>query len=77
MRDKVISLVSEQSGCSVEKINEDKSFEDDLGMDELDMIELVMYVEEEFQKEISDEEQSKLITVGDLIQLVEEKSKED
>ena len=77
MRDKVLEMIADQAGARVERIKDESNFEDDLGMDQLDMIELVVYLEEEFSFEITEDEQSKLFTVKDLVDLVETKTSEE
>ena len=56
------------------KANEMSNFIDDLGADSLDTVELVMAFEEEFGSEISDTEAEKILTVGDAIKFIENKS---
>ncbi len=58
-----------------EEFQPETKFVDDLGADSLDMVELAAAVEDEFGFEISDEEARKLVTVGDLIELVIKKIK--
>ncbi len=55
------------------RLARDLKFVDDLGADSLDLVELVMAVEDEFGFEIPDEEAEKLVTVGDLMELVTKK----
>ncbi len=52
----------------------DASLIDDLGADSLTIVELVMTMEEEFEIEVDDEEVEKLVTVGDVINFIKEKS---
>jgi acyl carrier protein len=54
-----------------EKILPDSKLKDDLGIDSLDAIEIIMYVEDEFGIEIPDEEAEHMITVGDIVAYVE------
>ena len=56
------------------KVTEEANFIDDLGADSLDTVELVMAFEEEFGSEISDSEAEKILTVGDAIKFIENKS---
>ncbi|GAB4355813.1 MAG: acyl carrier protein [Cyanophyceae cyanobacterium] len=62
--EKVRSIVSEQLGVDAEEVKPEASFTDDLGADSLDIVELVMALEEEFDIEIPDEEAEKIATVG-------------
>lgn len=59
----VKSIVAEQLGVAVEEVKNESSFNDDLGADSLDVVELVMALEEAFGCEIPDEEAEKLTTV--------------
>ena len=56
-----------------EKITENSSFTEDLGADSLDVVELVMALEEEFDIEISDNDSEKLDTFGDVIKFLTSK----
>jgi acyl carrier protein len=56
-----------------EKITENSSFTEDLGADSLDVVELVMALEEEFDIEISDNDSEKLNTFGDVIKFLTSK----
>lgn len=66
-------LVAEQLGVEEERIVPEASFIDDLEADSLDLVELIMSLEEEFNIEISDEEAEKLTTVGQAEQFVQER----
>lgn len=63
IQQKVISIVAEQLGVQEADIKPESSFEDDLGADSLDVVELVMALEEAFGCEIPDEEAEKIRTV--------------
>ena len=63
---KVIDIIVEQLGVDPEKVKAEASFIDDLGADSLDIVELVMAMEEEFDLEIPDEDAEKLKTVNDV-----------
>ena len=67
---RVILIISEQLGHSKGDILRDKRLDEDLGADSLDLIELVMATEDEFEFEISDEDAEKIRTVGDAIDYV-------
>lgn len=72
--EKVKSIIAEQLGVKPEEVVPEASFIDDLGADSLDTVELVMALEEEFGTEIPDEDAEKILTVGDAIKYIEEKS---
>ncbi len=66
MFDKIKEIVVDQLGVEEEDVKMDASFIDDLGADSLDIVELIMALEEEFDLEIPDEEAEKIVTVGDV-----------
>jgi len=68
---RVKEIVCEQLGVSDEEVNPEASFIEDLGADSLDIVELVMALEEEYEMEISDEDAEKIRTVKDVIQYIE------
>ena len=72
IKDRVQAIVVEQLGVKPEQITPEAKFIEDLGADSLDTVELVMGLEEEFGNEIPDEEAEKLVTVGDVINFIEE-----
>ncbi|MBU1035532.1 acyl carrier protein [bacterium] len=65
--DRVKKIIVDQLGVDESKITEDSSFVDDLGADSLDIVELIMAFEEEFDMEIPDEDAEKIKTVGDAV----------
>jgi acyl carrier protein len=65
-------IIAEQLGISEEEIVPEASFVDDLGADSLDLVELIMALEEEFDMEISDEDAEKIQTVQDAINYIAE-----
>ena len=67
IEDRVKKIVSDQLGASIETIENDSSFVDDLGADSLDTVELVMALEEEFDLEIADEDAEKISTVNESV----------
>ncbi|MGH1469407.1 MAG: acyl carrier protein [Bdellovibrionales bacterium] len=71
--DKIKKIIEEQLGVEGEKIKEEASFIDDLGADSLDIVELVMAMEEEYDIEIPDEDAEKLKTVGDVVTYLKDK----
>ena len=68
---KVKEIIAEQLDVSEDKVKEEASFMDDLGADSLDIIELIMRFEEEFDIEISDEDAESIATVGEAIKYVQ------
>ncbi|MBA7525995.1 Acyl carrier protein [subsurface metagenome] len=69
--DRIKKIIVKQSGIDKSKITENSSFLDDLGLDSLDIIELIMAFEEEFNIEIPDKEAEKIKTVGDVIKYLD------
>ena len=67
VEDKVKTIISEKLSVDLSDVVPDASFVDDLGADSLDLVELIMSMEEEFDIEISDEDSEKMITVQDAI----------
>jgi len=65
--DRIKKIIIDQLGIEEEKISIDSSFIDDLGADSLDIVELIMAFEEEFDIEIPDEDAEKIKTVGDAV----------
>ena len=63
VEDKLIDIIVEQLSVDREKVVPEASFTDDLGADSLDLVELIMAMEEEFDVEIPDEEAEKITTV--------------
>ncbi len=70
IEEQVKNIVVEQLGVSVDEVVPEASFVDDLGADSLDLVELVMVLEEEFGKEIPDEDAEKIKTVQDAINFI-------
>ena len=67
---KVKSLIGESLGASEDEIKLESSFIDDLGADSLDIVELVMAIEKEFDIEIPDDDAEKIATVRDAIDYI-------
>ena len=67
---KVKSIIAEQLGVGEDEIKFESAFIEDLGADSLDIVELVMAMEEEFEVEIPDEEAENIKTVGDAINYI-------
>ena len=74
IEEKVKNVIIEQLGVSADEVVPEASFVDDLGADSLDLVELVMVLEEEFSKEIPDEDAEKLQTVQDAINYIKNSS---
>ncbi|MEZ0536355.1 acyl carrier protein [Caldicellulosiruptoraceae bacterium PP1] len=68
---KVRSLIADKLNIDEESITENSSFIKDLGADSLDLVELIMQFEEEFDLEIPDEEVEKIKTVGDAVRYID------
>jgi acyl carrier protein len=71
---KIKQIIAEQLGLPEEEIQDSASLLDDLGADSLDIVELVMAMEEEFEMEIPDEDAEKIVTVKDVIDYVKKRS---
>jgi acyl carrier protein len=74
LEERVTALIVDQLGVSKEEAVLQASFLDDLGADSLDIVELVMSLEEEFDIEIPDDDAEKIQTISDAISYVKEKS---
>ena len=74
VEEKVIDIVSNQLDTPSDDIAKESSFVDDLKADSLDIVELVMALEDEFDIKIPDEDYDKIKTVGDVITYIDEKS---
>ncbi len=73
VEEKVIGIVSEQLSVPKEDIKTESKFIDDLKADSLDVVELVMEFEDEFEVTIPDEDYEKIGTVGDAVKYIMEK----
>ena len=71
---KVKDIIVDQLGVEEKDVTSAASFADDLGADSLDVVELVMALEEEFEIEIPDEDAEKISTVGEAVSYIEEKA---
>jgi acyl carrier protein len=73
LEDRVSAIIVEQLGVTKEELAPKASFIDDLGADSLDIVELVMAMEEEFDIEIPDDDAEKIQTIEDVISYVKGK----
>lgn len=70
--DKVKELIAEQLDVDEDSITPDANIQDDLGADSLDVVDLVMALEEEYEVEIPDEAVANIKTVGDIVKYIED-----
>ncbi|RBW67522.1 acyl carrier protein [Bacillus taeanensis] len=68
--ERVKKIIVDRLGVDESEVTPEASFKDDLGADSLDVVELVMELEDEFDMEISDEDAEKIGTVGDVIDYI-------
>lgn len=71
--EKVTKIIVDELGVSEDQVKPEAKFIEDLGADSLDLVELIMAFETEFNAEIPDEDAEKLKTVGDAISYIESK----
>ena len=72
MKDRILQIIVEQFNIDKDDLTEDMNFQDDLNADSIELVELVMTIEEEFETEVSEEDLDKLKTIGDVIEYVED-----
>lgn len=70
--EKVKAIIIEQLGVAETAVTMEASFIDDLGADSLDIVELIMALEEEFDTEIPDSDAEKVVTVGDVVDYIKD-----
>ncbi len=70
IEDKVKKIIAEKLSVDLSEVKEESAFVDDLGADSLDLVELIMSMEEEFDIDISDEDAEKLVTVQDVLKYI-------
>ena len=68
--EKIQKIISEVLGVDEESITMDTTFVDDLGADSLDVFQIIMALEEEFDIEIANEEAEKIVTVSDAVEQI-------
>lgn len=69
--ERVKKIIVDRLGVDESKITLEASFKEDLGVDSLDVVELVMELEDEFDLEISDEDAEKITSVGEVVKYIE------
>ncbi|MBP5604342.1 MAG: acyl carrier protein [Ruminiclostridium sp.] len=72
--DKVKSIIIDQLDVDEDKVTLNASIQDDLGADSLDIVDLVMSIEDEFEIEVPDDQVENIKTVGDIVKYIEEKT---
>ena len=77
MLEKMKEIIAEQLGVSVGELSLDTSFKDDLDADSLDLFELVMALEDEYDIEIPGEASSNMKTIGDVVEYLKEQGIDD
>ena len=73
MFEKIRDLIIEEVGVDADQVTMEASFKNDLNIDSLDLFEMVMALEEEFDVEIPSEDLEKMDTVGDIVAYIESK----
>lgn len=71
--ERIKTIIVEQLGVGMDEVNPEASFIEDLGADSLDIVELIMALEEEYDMEIPDEDAEKIQTVEDVISYIQSK----
>lgn len=74
MLEKVIAVLADKLSKDESEIKLESNIKDDLGADSLDMVEVVMGLEDEFGIEVPEEDLGKILTVGDIVKYLEEKT---
>jgi len=72
--ERVTKIIVDRLGVDESQVTLEASFKDDLGADSLDVVELVMELEDEFDMEISDDDAEKISTVGDAVNYINSKN---
>ena len=70
--EKIKEIIVEQLGVAETAVTMEASFIDDLGADSLDIVELIMALEEEFDMEIPDEDAEKIVSVSDVVDYIKD-----
>lgn len=72
MLEKIQEIIAENLSVDVEKVTEEASFKEDLEADSLDLFEMVVALEDEFDLEIPEEELANILTVKDVVKYIED-----
>ncbi|QQE80763.1 acyl carrier protein [Alicyclobacillus sp. SO9] len=70
--DRVKNIIVDRLGVKEDQVTLEATFKDDLGADSLDVVELIMELEDEFDLEISDEDAEKISSVGDVVTYIDQ-----
>jgi len=70
--EQIVPIIAEKLGVNPSEVTMDASFTNDLGADSLDTVELMLDFEKKFNISIPDDQQENIVTVGDVIKLIEE-----
>ena len=70
---RIIAIIIDKTGVDPDEISEESYFEDDLNVDELELLEIIGFIEEEYQMSFEKEEKEKVKSVMDLVEVVFEK----
>ncbi|QUI22948.1 acyl carrier protein [Vallitalea pronyensis] len=68
--EKLVAIISEFTNIDEDKITKETKFVDDLNVDSLDLVQIIMAVEEEFDIEIDNEQAEKIVTVNDAVEAI-------
>lgn len=71
----IVPIIAEKLGVNPSEVTMDASFTNDLGADSLDTVELMLDFEKKFGIAIPDDQQENIVTVGDVVKLIEEQQK--
>ena len=75
--EQIVPMIAEKLGVNESEVTMDASFTNDLGADSLDTVELMLDFEKKFGISIPDDQQENIVTVGDVIRLIEEEQKKN